>query len=51
MESIIAYVVASAIAYISANAPTGISLFDVAPLNGVVVGAVLYILLSKATRQ
>ncbi len=47
---VIAYVVASAIAYISANTPTGIPLFDVAPLNGVVMGAVLYLLLSKFMR-
>lgn len=44
---VIAYVVASAIAYISANNPSGVTIFDVAPLNGVVIGAVLYTILSK----
>jgi cytosine permease len=44
---VIAYVVASGVAYLSANAPTGIPLFDIAPVNGVVVAAVLYALLCK----
>jgi cytosine permease len=44
---IIAYVVASVVAYVSSNNPTGIAIFDVAPLNGVVIAAVLYGILSK----
>jgi cytosine permease len=44
---IIAYVVASIVAYISSNNQTGIVIFDIAPLNGVIVAAALYMILSK----
>ncbi len=47
---VIAYVVASGVAYLSANVPTGIAIFDIAPLNGVILGAALYALLSKVLR-
>ncbi|KAM3097057.1 cytosine permease [Phormidesmis sp. 146-12] len=44
---IISYVVASVVAYISSNNQTGIVFFDIAPVNGVIVAAVLYVILSK----
>jgi cytosine permease len=48
---VIAYVIASAVAYYSANFPVGIPIFDVAPLNGVVVAAVLYAILIRVIPQ
>lgn len=44
---IISYIVASVVAYVSSSNPTGIALLDIAPLNGVIVAAVLYAILSK----
>jgi cytosine permease len=48
---VIAYVVASAIAYISANSPIGIPILDIAPLNGVISAAVLYAILIRIVPQ
>ncbi|MGV0027359.1 cytosine permease [Phormidesmis priestleyi] len=44
---IIAYVIASVVAYISSNNQTGIIIFDIAPVNGVIVAAIMYMILSK----
>lgn len=48
---VIAYVAASAIAYVSANSPTGIPIFDIAPLNGVISAAILYAILIRIIPQ
>jgi cytosine permease len=48
---IIAYIVASLVAYFSASSPTGIPIFDIPPVNGVVVAALLYALLSRVMPQ
>jgi cytosine permease len=48
---IISYSVASVVAFISANNPTGIPVFDVAPLNGVIIAAILYAILAKPLKR
>jgi cytosine permease len=44
---IISYILACVVASISANNPTGVPIFDIAPLNGVIVAAILYGILAK----